>query len=639
MVPGLLLLVAPAWSADDLLELSLEDLMNVEVTSVSKKAESRNDAAAAITVITAEDLRRGGFTSVPEALRVVPGVQVSRIDASRWAISIRGFRQEFSNKLLVMLDGRSIYTPLFGGVVWNEQNVAMEDIERIEVIRGPGGTVWGANAVNGVINIISKKSADTQGVRAHIFGGTQEYGIAARYGGAIGEDTQYRVSLKGEKTEDFDFDQNYNGDDEYGQLRAGFRSDTKLAADQDLTIHADYFDLDREAGLAIPTVPTFFPITGFSKQHQSQRGGSILVKYGKDFENGSRFEAKTYYDQLARNTSLQEDSRTADVDLQYETRLAEHVGVVAGGNYRFWSTHVQPGDGTITVIPNDDEFHLGSGFVQVQVDLFDDHLALIAGTKISVNSWSGFEYQPSGRFVVKPAAGHTLWGAVSRAIRTPTLIDRDIAGTLGPVPIAGNDDFRSEELLSFEAGYRFHELDWLNAEVSAFWSDYEDVSAVVGPLPAGPFLFQNDTNIKIRGAEFEVTVLPTDWLRVTTGYSIIDFDENGAFSPLAQPQRRTHPQHQFVLRTFFELPADFELDAALFYVDGLPGTTPTLRSNNVTQYVRLDLRLGWKPVEHLELSLVGQNLTDARHAEFNDVQFNQSTQVPRSGYAKVIIDF
>ena len=228
------LIAGTASATDDLLELSLEDLMEVEVTSVSKKAEVRRDAAAAITVISSEDLRRSGLTSVPEALRLVPGVQVSRIDASRWAISIRGFQQEFSNKLLVLLDGRSLYTPLFGGVVWNEHNVSIDDIERIEVVRGPGGTLWGANAVNGVINIISKKAADTQGTRAYALGGSQEYGGGARYGGRVGDDVHYRFSVRGERTEDFDFDQNYNANDAFTQYRVAFRTDAELGNDLSL---------------------------------------------------------------------------------------------------------------------------------------------------------------------------------------------------------------------------------------------------------------------------------------------------------------------------------------------------------------------------------------------------------------------
>lgn len=405
---GLILFAFPAIAEEDLLELSLEELMNVEVTSVSKKVEGRMGAAAAVTVISSEDIRRSGFTTIPEALRMVPGVQVARIDASRWAISIRGFRQEFSNNLLVMIDGRSLYTPLFGGVVWNEQNLSIDDVERIEVVRGPGGTIWGTNAVNGVINIISKKAADTQGVHAKIFGGTQEYGIGARVGGEIGDATQYRVSLNGEKIEDFDFNQNYNGDDGWGQLRLGVRSDTQISETQELTILADYFDLDRESAAGVAGPGPFFPIVGFDKEKQMQRGGDVVVKYAQDFKDGSRFEAKTYYDRVHRRTTIKEDSHTADVELQYNRSLTEQLDVVVGGNYRYWTTHTRLGSSGIGFVPNDKGFHQGSGFVQFRLDLFDDHVAIIAGTKLSSNSWSGFEYQPSGRLVYKPIEGHTV---------------------------------------------------------------------------------------------------------------------------------------------------------------------------------------------------------------------------------------
>lgn len=224
-------------------------------------------------------------------------------------------------------------------------------------------------------------------------------------------------------------------------------------------------------------------------------------------------------------------------------------------------------------------------------------------------------------------------------MRTPTLIDRDIQGAIGPIPILGNNDFRSEDLLSFELGYRFFALDWMTAEVSAYWSEYDDASAVIGPLPAGPFVFRNAGDVEVKGAEVEITVIPVEWLRLTTGYSVMVFDEDTPFSPLSVPLKDSNPQHQVVVRSLFDLPMDLEFDAAVYWVDGLEAVVPTLRSNNVRQYVRLDLRLGWKPLDYLEISLVGQNLADARHAEYNDVQRNESTQVPRSGYAMVTVDF
>ncbi|MAG30870.1 MAG: TonB-dependent receptor [Deltaproteobacteria bacterium] len=637
---SLILPSVPAFAEDDLTEMSLEDLMSIEVTSVSKQAESLNDAAAAVTVITSEDLRRGGFTSVPEALRLVPGVQVSRIDASRWAISSRGFRQEFSNKLQVMIDGRSIYTPIFGGVIWGEQNVSMEDIERIEVIRGPGGTIWGANAVNGVINIITKHSEDTQGGLATLFGGTQEFGLGGRYGGTIGGDTTYRISVKGEKTEDYDFDQNYNGKDEWGQIRVGFRSDTKLTERDELTVHLDYFDLDFERGTGVAGPAPFFPIVGFRKEHLETRGGSAHIKYARELDDGSNLEVAAYYDRVSRRTSIDEDSHTIDLAIQHDFELTDGLGVIWGTEYRAWWTHVNSVTPTIVFDPNKESMHLGSGFVQFKLDLFDDRLSLIAGTKVSVNSWSGFEYQPSARFVIKPAEGHTVWGAVSRAVRTPTYIENDLNAMIGPVALLGDRDFASEELMSVEFGYRFYSIDWLTAELSAFYSEYEDFSAFVGPAPVGPYVFENAGEIRVTGGEAEIGVLPREWWRLTLGYSLLFFEEDSPSDPLGGgKEKRSHPKHQVVLRSSLDLPADLEFDASLFYVDGLNATVPTLRSNNVTQYVRLDLRLGWQPLDWLEISVVGQNLTDARHVEFKDVQRNQSTQVPRSGYVKVTVGF
>ena len=638
-----LLLVHPGLVAaeDDLLELSLEDLMNVEVTSVSKKAESKHLTAAAITVITAEDLRRGGFTSVPEALRVVPGLQVARIDASRWAISIRGIRQEFSNKLLVLIDGRSLYTPLFGGVVWAEQNFAIEDIERIEVIRGPGGTLWGANAVNGVINIISKKAAETQGVRAHVFGGTQESGIAARHGGKLGESTQYRISAKGEKVQDFDFDQNYDGSDEWGQLRLGARADSQVDEHREVTVLMDYFDLDLERGQGISDVAPPFDIVGFDKRHAKSRGGDVQIQYRQSFDGGSRLSAAAYYDVVSRRTTLGEESHTANFTLQHEIDVAPWLDVVYEAEYRYWTTHTEDPTGGVFFDPNDDDFHLGDAFVHFELPFFDEKLKLIAGTKLGGNSWSGFQYQPSGRIVISPVAGHTVWGALSRAVRIPSSTDRDLTGPIAPfVFLQGDRGTREEELISAEVGYRFYSLDWMTAEVSLFWSEYEDVSVLVGPPPVGPYRFENAGQISIRGGEIEFGFLPVAWCRLTASYSILDQYERYPSTAFANtPLEKTDPRHQFVIRSLVDLPHDFELDAAVYFVDGLEGVTPVLQSDNVRQYARLDLRLGWKPLDWLELALVGQNLADARHAEFYDVQRNQSTQVPRSGYAKLTFDF
>ncbi|MEZ4330838.1 MAG: TonB-dependent receptor [Myxococcota bacterium] len=623
-------------ASDDLLDLSLEDLMNVEVTSVSKKAESKQRAAAAITVITAEDIRRGGFTSIPEALRIVPGLQVARIDASRWAISIRGYRQEFSNKLLVLIDGRSIYTPLFGGVVWAEQTFAIEDVDRIEVIRGPGGTLWGPNAVNGVINIISKKASDTQGTRAHVFGGTQESGLALRYGGTAGEQTDYRVSVRGEKTYDYDFHQNYDGDDEWNQIRLGSRVDSRLSERTETTLLLDYFDNDYQWGQGVGGVPP----TAFARRDAGSRGGDVVAQLRHRLEGGSRVSLAAYYDIVSRRTTLDERSQTADFQAQHELTVADRLAVVYGLEYRYWNTRTEHPSGSLQYSPNDDDFHLGDAFVHLELPLFDDRLKLIGGTKLGGNSWSGFTYQPSGRIAFTPVDGHTLWGAVSRAVRIPSFTDRDVTGTLGGLTLNGDRGVEQEEVLSYELGYRFYSLEWMTGEVSLFWSEYEDIAVLTGSFITG-FTFRNAGQASIRGGEIELTFLPVSWLRLTTSYSILDQYERNPSNVLigSVPLEKSDPRHQFVIRSLFDLPSNLELDAAVYFVDGLGGITPVLRSDNVRQYARLDLRLGWKPLDWLELSLVGQNLADARHAEFYDIQLNESTQVPRSGYAKVVVQF
>jgi len=630
---------APAVAADDLLELSLEDLMDVEITSVSKKAESKQRAAAAVTVITAEDIRRSGFTSVPEALRMVPGVEVARIDASRWAISIRGFRQEFSNKLLVMIDGRSLYTPLFGGVVWAEQNFAMDDIERIEVIRGPGGTIWGANAVNGVINIITKKASDTQGVHGRLFAGTQEAGIGARVGSSIGENTQYRFSGKAEKMQDYDVDDDENADDEWGQLRLGTRWDSKVAEKSNLTVLADYFDLDLEHAIGVRS-PPFFNVTSFDKRNGRSRGGDIQAQYSQDFESAGHIEAKGYFDWVSRRITAEEESRTVDLAIQHDFDITEDLGMIWGAEYRFWTTNTGDALGPINYSPNDTDFHLGDAFFQFQLDVLDDHVALIAGTKLGGNNWSGFQYQPSGRVVVKPVEGHTIWAAVSRAVRLPTFTDRDLSGSIGPVGLQGDHDVRAEDLFSAELGYRFYKLERFTAELSTFYSEYTDVLTLTGTFPT--YTFDNAIESKMAGGELELSFLPVDRLRITTSYALLvineDLPDPAIRFPLTTRQNDSDPHHQVTIRSLLQLPWDVEFDSALYWVDGLEGVTPTLRNDNVTQYFRLDLRLAWRPIEGLELSLVGQNLADGRHAEYFDIQGNQSSQVPRSGYAMVRID-
>jgi iron complex outermembrane receptor protein len=359
------LLIAPAsaLAAADLTEMSLEELMNIEITSVSKKAENKMTAAAAITVITAEDIRRGGFTVIPEALRTVPGLQIARVDANRWAISVRGSTGLFANKLLVLIDGRSVYTPVFGGTYWDQQDYPIEDVERIEVIRGPGGTIWGANAVNGVINIITKNAADTQGTLLSGYGGSHEYGLTGRHGGSVGEDTHYRVYARGFGTEDFDIDKNRDGHDEWRQARFGTRIDSQLSETDTLRISSDLSIQDNEQGFLDPTgTPAF---TDFISIDAHQLHANVLVNWDRKLSDDSNIRAKAYYDFSDREFHISEIRHTADIELQHNFSLAEEdLAVTWGGNYRFSANHFGM---TVVGFPlsfglNDEETHIASVF-------------------------------------------------------------------------------------------------------------------------------------------------------------------------------------------------------------------------------------------------------------------------------------
>jgi len=635
-----------AGNSADLTELSLEELMNIEVTTVSKKAQSKTDAAAAITVITAEDIRRGGFTLIPEALRTVPGLSVARVDANRWSISVRGNAGLFSNKLLVLIDGRTVYTPAFGGTYWDIQDYPIEDVERIEVIRGPGGTIWGANAVNGVINIITKNSEDTHGALLSGYGGSREAGLTARFGGAVGDDTHYRVYGRGFEVSDSDISKDGDGNDEWRQGRLGFRVDSKLTDVDTVRVSGDFYSQENDQGALNPVfVPLFLDV------HYKQYGGNILFNWDRKLSDDSNFKAKAYYAGDRREFLLEENRHTADLEIQHDFTLRDHVSVTWGANYRYSTTHISknPIGVSIAFDPNDEDVHLASGFGQMQIDLLDNRLSLIAGTKLGYYSWSGFEYQPSGRFVARPAEGHVIWGAISRAVRTPSEADRDLDLTLPspfPVPpttrVLGDRGTRSEELLAFELGYRFFALERVNAEISLFWNEYESRTSF-RLLPIGPPMtvgFANDSKSTNRGVEVEVNVQLASWWRLKMSYSYLNIDVDLKSTSIALTnEKNDNPEHKASLQSFMELPLGFEFDTSIYFVDGLPSTVPTGQTDNVEQYVRLDLRLGYRPTDWVEISLIGTNLTDRRHYEGNDFTQGRSTQVPRAGLAKVTLTF
>jgi len=644
LFPGAAPGVAP--EPDDLTELSIEELMEVEITSVSRSEEPWFEAAAAVYVITAEDIRRSGATQIPDLLRMVPGLQVAQASSNTWAVSARGFNGTFANKLLVLIDGRSVYTPLFSGVFWDVQDVLLEDIERIEVIRGPGGTLWGANAVNGVISIITKNAADTQGALITGGAGNIERGFGgARWGGAVGKTLHYRGYVKYFDRDRFDDVAGLEPNDQWDVLRGGFRADWTPSEVDFLKLQGGIYQgsVGATNDIAVPTEP-FREVLVESVR---TGGGNFLGSWHHHFSNSASMSLQMYYDRTARDSSvLREDRDTFDLDFQHQFGLGSRQSVTWGLAYRLTSDDMRDSFG-VRFAPLSRNFQLFSGFVQDQIALTDE-LRLTLGTKIEHNDFTGVEVQPSGRLLWMPHADHVLWAAVSRAVRTPSRAERDafLTSSLSTpdgsffIQANGNREYEAEDLLAYEAGYRVRPLRGMTLDAALFYNDYNDISS----LPIGtPFLFDGFTPPQLvvpteatnlgsataYGLELAAEWHPIDRWRLAAGYTWLDLDiDAGAADAVPFSNAGDSPTHQFNARSFLELPWNLEFDAAAYYVDELD-------TFDISDYVRLDLRVGWSATDQLEFSVVGQNVSDGGHREFGGgITGARAATVPRSIYGK-----
>ncbi len=472
-------------SIQSLKRMSLDDLMNVEITSVSKKEEKLSEAPAAVYVLTQDDIHRSGATSIPEALRLVPGLDVARIDAHTWAISSRGFNGEFANKLLVLIDGRSVYTPLFSGVFWDVQDPMLEDVDRIEVIRGPGAALWGANAVNGVINIITKSAKDTQGWLFSGGGGNQDRGFGEfRYGGSRGDDLFYRLYGTYFDHADSEMLGGGNGRDGWQQGRGGFRVDWQPSRDNLLTVQGDAYDGTEGQVFGVPTLTS--PYAQQLTQATGVSGGDVLGRWTHTLANGAEVKLQTYYDKTVRDTAILGDNLTTfDIDLQYDQHFGSRQEVIAGLGYRLEDEAIR-NSSTVMFNPNHTDRQLFSGFVQDEVTLIPDRLKLTLGTKLEHNDFTGFEVEPSGRISWTPTIHQTVWAAVSRAVRTPSEEERDSRTELQAIPpgglypgsppalvtAEGDNAFASEDLLAYELGYRVRPCERVSLDFATFYNDY-----------------------------------------------------------------------------------------------------------------------------------------------------------------------
>ena len=648
---------------------SLEELMNVRVSSVSREESTMGRSPAAVFVITPEMIRRSGATSFPGLLRMVPGINVSKIDSNKWAVGSRGFADRFVGKLQVQIDGRTVYTPVNGGVYWDTFDYPLQDVDRIEVIRGPGASIWGANAVNGIINVITRPAKDTQGGLVSGGGGTEESGMAtARWGGQIGRNMQYRVYGKWFER-DNGFNPNGDARDDWRQGRFGFRLDWQPHPEDSIMFEGEYFiGLSGRRDLrASPSSPPTYVVT--NTEDEESKGGNIQLRWTHQTGTDSNWTLQMYYDQFNRRGTggtFAFGVNTFDIDFQREFRLGENQRIVWGAQYLLnriaWegSTGFDNGFATRPAKEFVERTLLGL-FVQDEISIVRDRFALILGAKGEHNDYTGFEFQPSGRLLWTPSKRQTLWASVSRAVRTPSFLENDIgittlptklsSGTTAFPRITGNTGLLSETLIAYEIGYRAQVTQKVSIDAALFYNKYDrlfttqsgalSVDPQTGALTL-PINRSNRGNGETYGAELVATWQMTDWWRLTGTYSYLKMNLHSSrtlpASSAASFERieKQSPQNQVYIRSSFDLPGHVEIDVTGRYVDSISGFSPGIPS-----YFTMDARLAWKPKPNLEFAIVGQNLLQKRHTEFGTSSLVRSplVDVERSIYGQVTYRF
>lgn len=622
-------LAAEETGLDRLKQLSLQELLDIEVTSVSRKEQRLSDTAAAITVITQDDLRRSGAIKFQDALRLVPGLEVGRVDGKEWSISARGFNDTFATKLLVMVNGRSIYTPVFSGVYWDSQNFLTEDLDRIEVIRGPGASVWGANAVNGVINIITKDARDTVGGVVSLGGGNLDPFVGeVRQGWQLGSETWLRVYGKYENHGDGTFQTGGTAQTDYDYGLGGLRLDWHPSDTGHFTAEAEGYGGSYTSGDIQPTfVPPYFDAVDINTLIS---GGHLLTRWSSLLSNQAEFSAQAYLDYTHREApGYSEDRHTVDLDVGYRTPLGERHDLNVGLNYRRSEAALPVKTPLLILGPDGEVTELVSAYAQDDWKLTPDTLTLTLGTKVEHNSYTGTEVQPTARLLWSPNSIHSVWGSVSRAVRTPSVAEeagRIASEVLPPgavhpalpalVTLYGNPAFKSETVLAYELGYRVQPVKTLSFDLALFYNDYENLRGFQNGVPFAdlaatpprlivPVIGVNDTQGQTYGAELSARWQATDWWQCRLSYTFQEMDLQGSEARTAGYS----PRHRVMLHSLISLPHDVELDAVVRVVDGLSAA-------GISGYTTLDLHVAWKPRPDLELSVIGRDLAGGSHAEF-----------------------
>jgi iron complex outermembrane recepter protein len=652
----------PAHAAEiqDLTQKSLEDLMSIEVTSVSKREQKTSQAAAAIFVISRDDIRRSGALSIPDLLRMVPGLDVAQIDSGNWAISARGFNGQYSNKLLVLIDGRTVYSPLFAGVFWDSQNVPLDIIERIEVIRGPGSAVWGSNAVNGVINIITRSAGDTQGGHIIVGAGNDSVGPESiSYGGKARAVGDYRVSALGFNNSALPTLARLPGQDDWRFVRGAFRADTTLSARDALVTRGEAYT-GNAGEIAFVPISLQPPENATLALRDHFTGWNLLTRWTRTISPGSATSLQVYFDRTTRGDSTYGvELNTADIDFQHHIVWGARQDIVWGLGYRVTSDEIAP-DLRVSATPRSRSTQLFNSFVQDEIAVVPDRLHLSLGARFERNDYTGFNLQPSVRTVWTPDSKNSVWAAVSDADRTPARSDTSFrinfealpgSAQTGGLPVLvslfGNPDQKNEKLTAFEAGYRTALSSRFSLDTTAFYNRYRDLTSVqpeaarveTNPGPVHvviPETFGNSIYGETHGLETFANWKITSFWTINPGYTFFSIHLHefaGSQDGSIPGTQGGTPDHQAQLRSTVSLPHNLQWNASAYFVNRL--SAPSIPS-----YTRFDTGLNWLVGERVSLSLVGQNLLKDLHPEFNGpISTVQSGLMRRAVYGKITWSF
>jgi len=635
---------SPDSVAADLSTLDIDELARVKVTSAARRPETLSNTSAALSLISREDIRRSGAANLPEALRLLPGLAAFQVGTRDWAVSSRGFHQQSSNKMLVLIDGRVVYSPIFAGVFWDVQRVPLEDVERIELIRGPGAALWGGNAVNGVINIVTRPAGETAGGFASLTGGTNDQAqVDLRYGGSVAQRGAGRIYALASTESGSDRPDGGSGVDGWKFGQGGFRADFTQANNL-FTVQGDGYVGDGGTQLLLPApAPPFVNLAG---EDLSVRGANLLGRWSRRFSPRSDLALQAYADYALRKQPSQFGRigvTTVDLDFQHHFGLGPRHDILWGLGYRLISDDVS-GAFPVSFDPPSRTVNLVTGFVQDEVAVVRERLRVDLGAKFEHNSFTGFELQPTARLLWTPSPSSTVWGAVSRAVRTPSRVDSDLrfvaqvfdAPPVTRVEALGSDTLEAEALIAYEVGYRVVPHPRLSLDVAVYYHDYNRLRSVApgppvldGSVVVVPLTLGNDAHARSYGGTASATVRASPHWRIRASYTYLNMtaglDDGVPPGTIADVNPGFNPSHQLHVWSSFDLPANLEFDVMGRYVSELPGTQPA--GDEVKEYVRADARLALALTPRIGAELIGRDLLSQRRVEF----FQSATNPGRGG--------